>query len=44
MPLVEPDSVDGVFDAAEIERLAELEHERWVRDKQRSGFAYGPER
>jgi hypothetical protein len=44
MPLVELDRVDGAFDAREVERLAELEHERWVSDKERAGFTYGPER
>jgi voltage-gated potassium channel Kch len=32
------------FDEAEIERLAELEHERWKRDKEAAGWRYGPER
>ncbi|HKP90063.1 MAG TPA: RyR domain-containing protein [Thermoleophilaceae bacterium] len=32
------------FTDAELEKLARLEHDRWVRDKERDGFRYGPER
>ncbi|MFL5870001.1 MAG: RyR domain-containing protein [Solirubrobacterales bacterium] len=42
--LVDLDRDGARFEPDEIERLAELEHERWVRDKQAAGFAYGPER
>lgn len=30
------------FDDEEIERLAELEHERWNRDRERNGWTHGP--
>ncbi len=30
------------FDGEEFERLAELEHERWVRDHERNGWTLGP--
>jgi hypothetical protein len=33
-----------VFDDAEIERMAELEHERWCRERMAAGWAFGPER
>ena len=29
---------------AEVERLAEMEHVRWMEDKQRDGIVYGPKR
>jgi hypothetical protein len=32
------------FGSAEIEQLAEMEHERWVRERQAAGYEYGPER
>ena len=36
---------DGVtFDAEEVERMAELEHDRWCRDQTAAGWAFGPVR
>jgi len=36
---------DGVtFDAGEVERMAELEHERWCRDQKAGGWTFGPVR
>jgi hypothetical protein len=32
------------FTAGEIEVMAELEHERWNRERLRAGWRYGPER
>jgi voltage-gated potassium channel Kch len=32
------------FSDAEVEDLARLEHDRWVRDKASEGYRYGPER
>ena len=32
------------FTDAEVEDLAMMEHDRWVRDKERDGWHYGPER
>jgi voltage-gated potassium channel Kch len=38
-------SGDGfAFSDRELEELARLEHDRWLRDKEREGFRYGPER
>jgi hypothetical protein len=33
-----------VFDDAEIERMAELEHERWCRERVAAGWAFGADR
>jgi RyR domain len=33
-----------VFTAAEIERLAEQEHERWMQERQAQGYVPGPDR
>ena len=36
---------DGMrFGAEEIERMAEIEHERWCRDRTANGWTYGPTR
>jgi hypothetical protein len=36
---------DGfAFSDAEVEELAQLEHDRWVRDKARDGYRHGPKR
>lgn len=32
------------FSSKEVELLAELEHERWMKEKLDSGYSYGPER
>jgi TrkA family protein/RyR domain-containing protein len=38
-------SGDGAsFTTDEVEKLARIEHDRWVHDKERAGFRYGPER
>ena len=42
--VVNLDDPDASFNEDEIELLAELEHKRWVRDKERAGWTYGPER
>jgi hypothetical protein len=41
--LVDPDQAT-TFNEAEINQLAELEHERWVRDKTAAGWTHGPKR
>jgi len=35
---------DFTFTADEIQLLAEMEHERWVRERLARGYAYGPDR
>ena len=35
---------EGLFSDDDIERLARDEHDRWMRDKARGGWTYGPER
>lgn len=35
---------DFAFTAAEIERLAQMEHRRWVQERQAQGYIYGPNR
>jgi voltage-gated potassium channel Kch len=35
---------DFTFTGAEVQLLAEMEHERWVLERQSAGFQYGPER
>jgi hypothetical protein len=42
--LVDLDRDGARFDPAEVEQLAELEHERWMRDEAAAGGAYGPKR
>jgi hypothetical protein len=42
--LVDLDRDGARFDAGEIERLARLEHERWMRDEAAAGWSYGPVR
>jgi hypothetical protein len=42
--LVDLDRDGARFDAGEIERLAALEHERWMRDEAAAGWTYGPVR
>ncbi len=41
-PLTDWDAESFRFSVAEIERLAEMEHERWVQDRMRSGWTYAP--
>jgi len=43
-PLIDPRGSLHSFSDDEVEALARLEHERWVADKVRSGWRYGPER
>jgi hypothetical protein len=43
-PLIDPSAPLFEFTGDELEELAELEHERWVADKQRAGWRYGPVR
>jgi hypothetical protein len=41
--LAPPDGSPGVeFSAAEIERMAELEHERWLAERLFEGWTYAP--
>jgi hypothetical protein len=35
---------DFAFGQAEIERLAEMEHERWFQERREAGYEYGPDR
>lgn len=39
-----PPAVPFTFSAAEIERLARLEHRRWMYERLAAGFSYGPRR
>jgi len=41
-PLTDWDADQFCFPPDEVERLAELEHERWVADYRRAGWTYGP--
>jgi hypothetical protein len=41
-PLADPTRSVGAFTAAEVERLAQMEHERWMGDLREAGFTYGP--
>lgn len=41
-PLVDWDQALAAFTPAEIEQLSELEHERWVRERERAGWRPGP--
>lgn len=43
-PLIDPFGPLFSFDPSELEALARSEHERWVEDKVRNGWRYGPER
>jgi TrkA family protein/RyR domain-containing protein len=43
-PLIDPRGRLFEFTDDEVERLAELEHERWMADKLRAGWRYGPVR
>jgi hypothetical protein len=45
--IIVPESADAPefhFTDGEVERLAEEEHERWMRDKRSQGWTYGPTR
>ena len=42
--LVDLDGVDSLFAPDEVEALAVLEHERWVRDRARDGWSFGATR
>jgi hypothetical protein len=35
---------DFAFTAGEIQRLAQMEHQRWVKERQEQGFVHGPNR
>jgi voltage-gated potassium channel Kch len=41
-PLVDWDAEAFTFEAEELERLAEMEHERWVREREGAGWTLGP--
>ncbi len=43
-PLIDPRGPLFCFTAEELERLARSEHDRWVADKARNGWRYGPDR
>ncbi len=43
-PLIDPHGPLFSFTAGEVEALARSEHDRWVADKVRNGWRYGPER
>lgn len=43
-PLIDPRGALFSFSAPEVEELARLEHDRWVADKLRAGWRYGPDR
>jgi voltage-gated potassium channel Kch len=43
-PVTNSGGGDFSFSDAEVEELAKLEHDRWVRDKERDDWSYGPER
>lgn len=44
MPLPDPAGEAFAFSAAELQRLACREHKRWMEERQRAGWTYGPER
>jgi hypothetical protein len=44
MPLPDPAGEQFAFSAAELERLARCEHERWMEERRRAGWTFGPER
>jgi hypothetical protein len=41
VPLVDPDATSFGFTANEVERLAELEHDRWMEERAREGWTHG---
>jgi hypothetical protein len=43
-PLIDPNGSLFTFTGEEVEELAKLEHDRWMADKQRAGWTYGPVR
>jgi uncharacterized membrane protein len=43
VPTFDP-ALDFVFDDDEVQSLARLEHERWMRERMAQGFEYGPVR
>lgn len=43
-PLQDWDALEFQFTAPEVETMAEMEHERWVRERRREDWAYGEER
>jgi TrkA-N domain/RyR domain len=44
MPLPDPAGERFAFSAAELEQLSRDEHERWVEQRRRDGWTYGPQR
>jgi hypothetical protein len=44
VPLQDWDALEFQFTDPEVERMAEMEHERWVQERRREGWAYGEER
>jgi hypothetical protein len=44
MPLPDPAGEQFAFSAAELDRLARSEHERWMDELHRAGWTYGPRR
>ena len=44
VPAAEDEGPPFEFSPGEIESLAKLEHERWMREKQNSGWSYAPVR
>lgn len=44
IPLRDWDSLDFHFSASEVEQMARMEHERWVRDRKREGWIFAEER
>ncbi len=43
-PLVDWDEPTFEFNPAEVERLARLEHERWMAEKRKNGWRHGPKK
>src|SRR5207249_1639910 len=41
-PLTEWDAHTFSFTPEEVERMAQMEHERWVEERQAQGWTYGP--
>jgi hypothetical protein len=43
-PLTDLDAESFAFESAEVERLAEMEHARWVEERRREGWKRGPQK
>ncbi|MGQ0669201.1 MAG: RyR domain-containing protein [Actinomycetota bacterium] len=43
-PLAGPDAASVVFSTEDVELMARMEHDRWLREREAAGWTYGTEK